>query len=111
MATTDREEELLDAYVAASPLLDGALTVLTDRSAVEARARDLRAKLAGLGVTDVSAEGERVFVLSPVSVLIEDAAPRRRTSRSYGRRGAVTAISRATTEPSRLTRSTRCSTL
>ncbi len=52
---------LADAYVNSLPSLDGAILVVTQPPEVEARIRDLQAKLASLGISDVTAEGRLIL--------------------------------------------------
>lgn len=60
-AISTRDRELADGYLAALPQSAGALIVITDRTEVEARARDLQAKLASLGISDVTEEGALIL--------------------------------------------------
>ena len=52
---------LTDAYSQANPDLIGSILVVTEQSEVDARIRDLQAKLGSLGVSDVTQEGSLIL--------------------------------------------------
>ncbi|MGH8913528.1 MAG: hypothetical protein ACRDZM_03335, partial [Acidimicrobiia bacterium] len=52
---------LADAYSQANPDLIGSILVVTEQSEVDARIRDLQAKLGSLGVSDVTQEGSMIL--------------------------------------------------